>query len=84
MLEERAAQWKDEYIRQGVMIGEARGIYLALQEFLKIRFGSLPQSVSSHIERLSDSDSLRDLTLFAYRAESLQSILEQLKKMTTK
>ena len=30
MLEERAAQWKDEYIRQGVIIGqelgEARGI----------------------------------------------------------
>ena len=25
MLEERAAQWKDEYIRQGILIGEARG-----------------------------------------------------------
>ena len=24
MLEERAAQWKDEYIRQGILIGEAR------------------------------------------------------------
>ena len=25
MLEERAAQWKSEYINQGVVIGEARG-----------------------------------------------------------
>ena len=25
MLEERAAQWKEEYIRQGILIGEARG-----------------------------------------------------------
>ena len=25
MLEERAAQWKDEYIQQGMLIGEAKG-----------------------------------------------------------
>ena len=24
-MEERAVQWKDEYIRSGMMIGEARG-----------------------------------------------------------
>lgn len=88
MLEERAAQWKDEYIMlgrtEGIEIGEARGeargIGLALQDFLETRFGSLPQSVASYIASSSDSNALRKLTLFAYRAESLQAFMEQLKK----
>ncbi|RRD69213.1 MULTISPECIES: Rpn family recombination-promoting nuclease/putative transposase, partial [unclassified Desulfovibrio] len=53
MLEERAAQWKDEYIRQGVVIGKAEGkaegFGLALQDLLEARFGTLPQSVTSYI-----------------------------------
>ena len=100
MLEERAAQWKDEYIQQGIMIGEARGeargkaegkaegkvegIRLALQDLLEARFGRLPQSVTSHIASSSDSNILRRLTLFAYRAESLQAFIEQLKKDDSK
>ena len=48
MLEERAAQWKDEYIRQGVLIGkaegisigESRGLGLALRDLLEVRFGA--------------------------------------------
>ena len=55
MLEERVAQWKDEYIRQGVMIGKAegisigetRGLGLALRDLPEARFGILPQSVTS-------------------------------------
>ena len=50
MLEGCAAQWKDEYIRQGGMIGETRGesksIGLALRDLLEARFGTLPQSVT--------------------------------------
>ena len=84
MLEERAAQWKDEYIQQGVLIGEARGIGLALQDFLETRFGNLPQSVTSYIASCSDSNALRKLTLSAYRAESLQALIEQLKKNDNK
>ena len=84
MLEERAAQWKDDYIRQGVLMGlaegEARGIGLALRDFLEIRFGALPPSVTSSLAALSDADTLRGLTLSAYRAESLEAFLEQLKK----
>ena len=61
MLEERAAQWKDEYIQQGMLIGEAKGraegeakgrvegIGLALRDLLEARFGSLPQDVISSI-----------------------------------
>ena len=106
MLEERAAQWKDDYIRQGVLMGlaegrmeglaegrmegrveglaegevrgEARGIGLALRDFLEIRFGALPPSVTSSLAALSDADTLRGLTLSAYRAESLEAFLDLL------
>ena len=86
MLEERAAQWKDEYIRQGVVIGKAEGISigetrgfgLALQDLLEARFGTLPQSVISYIANSSDANALRKLTLFAYRAESLQAVVDRI------
>ena len=82
MLEERAAQWKDEYIRQGVVMGEARGeikgFGLALQDLLEARFGTLPQSVVSYIASSSDANALRKLTLFAYRAESLQAFVDRI------
>ena len=80
MLEERAAQWKNEYIRQGVMIGKAEGIGLALRDLLEARFGTLPQSVTSYIASASDSNALRKLTLSAYHAESLQAFIDQIKK----
>lgn len=92
MLEERAAQWKDEYIQQGMLIGEAKGraegeakgrvegIGLALRDLLEARFGSLPQDVISSITSSSDSEILRKLMLFAFHAESLQAFIDQLKK----
>ena len=94
MLEERAAQWKDEYIRQGVVIGKAegkaegisigetRGFGLALQDLLEARFGTLPQSVTSYIASSSDANALRKLTLFAYRAESLQAVVDRINNDT--
>ena len=94
MLEERAAQWKDDYIRQGVLMGlaegrmeglaegeargKAEGVGLALRDFLEIRFGALPPSVTPSLATLSDADTLRGLTLSAYRAESLEVFLELL------
>ena len=101
MLEERAAQWKDDYIRQGVLMGltegrmeglaegeakgraegKAEGFGLALQNLLEIRFGSLPPTLIPSLAGLSaDMDALRELTLSAYRAESLEAFIEQLKK----
>jgi len=88
MLEERAAQWKDDYIRQGVLIGETRGeargeirgIALALQDLLEARFGLLPPSVTSCIASSSDATALRKLTLAAYHAETLQDFIEQMQK----
>ena len=96
MLEERAAQWKEEYIRQGILIGEARGrtegeawgeargLGLALRDVLEFRFGRLPVSVSSRIAELSDAVVLRKLTLSAYQADSLQAFVDQLPKDDTK
>lgn len=84
MLEERAAQWKNEYIQQGVMIGKAEGkaegIGLALRDLLEARFGTLPPSVTSSIAGASDSNVLRKLTLAAYRAESLQAFMDSLNR----
>ena len=106
MLEERAAQWKDEYIRQGVVMGwaegkaegkaegraegraegkaegKAEGFGLALQDLLEARFGTLPQSVVSYIASSSDANALRKLTLFAYRAESLQAVVDRINNDT--
>ena len=95
MLEERAAQWKDEYIKQGVLIGraegraegkaegisigETRGLGLGLQDLLEDRFGTLPQFVTSYIAT-SDLATLRKLTLSAYHTESLHAFIEQIKK----
>lgn len=92
MLEERAAQWKDEYIRQGVLIGkaegisigESRGLGLALRDLLEVRFGMLPQSLTSYIASSTDSTALRKLMLSAYHAESLQAFIDQLKKDATR
>lgn len=88
MLEERAAQWKDVYImlgrNEGIEIGEARGeargIGLALRDFLETRFGSVPSAVASYIAETSDAGVLRSLTLSAYRAESLQAFVEALRQ----
>ena len=86
MLEERAAQWKNEYIRQGVILGRAEGINtgraegigLVLCDVLKARFGALPPSVTAFIASSSDSNALRKLTLSAYQPESLQAFIDQM------
>ncbi len=82
MLEERAAQWKDEYIRQGLVLGEASGelkrgraVLLAL---LRDRFGALPQEVESAVHVLDDADQLMELTLAVYRSNSLESFFSRL------
>ena len=82
MLEERAAQWKDEYIRQGLALGEASGelkrgraVLLAL---LRDRFGALPQEVESAVHVLDDADQLMELTLAVYRSNSLESFFSRL------
>ena len=94
MLEERAAQWKEEYIRQGVLLGraeglaegearglaegEARGRGLALRDLLEARFGPLPSSVASSLAGLSDAEELRRLMLSAVHAASLGAFMERI------
>ncbi|WP_298069554.1 hypothetical protein [uncultured Mailhella sp.] len=90
MLEERSAQWKDEYIQRGVLLGkaegisigeargESRGLGIALRDLLETRFGSLPSSVLDYIKNSSDVDTLRQLMRDAARAESLNAFMSQL------
>ena len=47
MLEERAAQWKNEYITLGRKEGEAKGLGRGVQLLLEARFGALPASVTT-------------------------------------
>ncbi|MFQ8890095.1 MAG: hypothetical protein ACLR7Z_18755, partial [Bilophila wadsworthia] len=69
MLEERASQWREELIHQGVLlgeargisIGEARGISLAVQDTLKDRFGNIPPAVETFLAAITDSATLRKL-----------------------
>ena len=89
MLAERVEQWKHDYIQQGVLLGEARGISIgeakgvgrALLNFLHIRFGLLPDEVIASIEGISDSQKLLDLSQVAYSAESLHTVVEVLEHM---
>ncbi len=86
MLEENMANWeenwKEQYIDQGRKEGRKEGFRLALRSLLEDRFGSLPDSVTSYIDKSSDSDALRKFALFAIQAESLQSVIDRIKVMT--
>ncbi len=66
--------WKEQYIDQG------RG--LLLRDLLEDRFGSLPDSVTSYIDKTSDSEALRKFALFATQAQSLQAVIDRIKVMT--
>ena len=59
MLEERAAQWKNEYITLGRKEGEAKGLGRGVQLLLEARFGALPASVTTYISSSSDSNTLQ-------------------------
>ena len=104
MLAERAPLWKQEYIHQGISIGEAKGrmegisigeargeargisigeangLAMALQDYLESRFGVLSQEVRSRIAENPDPQCLRELTRTAYRTDSFEVFLEELKK----
>ena len=89
MLEERASQWREELIHQGVLlgeargisIGEARGISLAVQDTLKDRFGNIPPAVETFLAAITDSATpLRKLPPLAYRAESMQAFMDGLRR----
>jgi len=80
MLAERALLWKQEYIQQGISIGETKGLAMALQDYLESRFGVLSQEILSGITANSDPQSLRELTRTAYRADSFDVFLQELKK----
>lgn len=80
MLMERAAQWKGEYIQQGVMIGEAKGVRLALFDLLESRFGILPEAVSSSVNAITDIQQLLSLNRSALQIASLEAFLEEVKK----
>ena len=68
MLEERAAQWKNEYITLGRKEGEAKGLGRGVQLLLEARFGALPASVTTYISSSSDSNTLQKMMLSAYHA----------------
>ena len=88
MLEERASQWREELIHQGVLlgeargisIGEARGISLAVRDTLEDRFGKIPPAVETFLAAITDSATLRKLLPLAYRAESMQAFMDGLRR----
>ena len=96
MLEERASQWREELIHQGVLlgeargisigeargisIGEARGISLAVRDTLEDRFGNIPPAVETFLAAITDSATLRKLLPLAYSAESMQAFMDGLRR----
>ena len=77
---EGRAEGRAEGRIEGITIGEAKGIRLALRDVLELRFGSLPPEVISAIESSTDPQALRQLTLSAFQAGSLDAFLELMKK----
>lgn len=84
MLAERAPMWRQEYIQEGMTVGHEKGLSdglaMALQDYLETRFGELSQELRSQIGLNTDAQSLRELTRSAYRAESLERFMDELKK----
>ena len=90
MLADRVAQWKDEYIRQGVLqgmsigreegmsIGREEGMLLMLRDLLESRLGALPEEVDAALRGLSDPEKLRGLMPAALHAVSYAEFLEAL------
>lgn len=69
---------------EGISIGEARGeskgVRLALLDLLEIRFGVLPDAISSAVSSITDTQKLRNLTRSALQTASLEAFLEEVKK----
>ena len=90
MLAERVTQWKDEYIRQGVVmgreegreeglsIGREEGLSLALHTLLQSRLGTMPENVRKALEGVSNTQRLCELTLVAARVASYEDFLASL------
>lgn len=92
MLAERALQWKDEYIRQGVLMGREEGLTLGREEgleqgltlglrtLLESRLGSLPPQVEASLAGFGDTRRLCTLTLAASRVASYEEFLEEIRR----
>lgn len=88
MLAERVTQWKDEYIRQGVVmgreegisIGESRGMMLILRDLLESRLGTPPPAVEEALTAITDSRKLRGLMRTALRAASYADFLDEVRR----
>ena len=84
MLAERALQWKDEYIRQGVLMGREegleQGLTFGLRTLLESRLGSLPPQVEASLAGIGDTRRLCTLTLAASRVASYKEFLEEIRR----
>ncbi len=69
--------------KEGMAEGRKEGVGLLLRDLLENRFGSLPDSVTSYIDKYSDSDALRKFALFATQAESLQAVIDRINVSNT-
>lgn len=97
MLAERVTQWKDEYIRQGVLMGREEGLTLGreegltvgreegmkllLRDLLESRLGTLPPDVDAALGALTDSEKLRRLMPAALHAASWADVLKALEQL---
>ncbi|WP_035257048.1 hypothetical protein, partial [Desulfatirhabdium butyrativorans] len=72
-------------IVQGMEMGRQEGMKIALQEticdVLKLRFGKVSKGVSSVIQKIQDSDTLKTLHQKAVFCESLKAFQAELKNV---
>ena len=67
--------------RQGLPQGKLQASRETLLDLLEDRFGSLPKSVSSHVEKEKDAQKLHRLILSVYRVGSLDAFVGKLGPM---
>ena len=68
-------------VRQGLSQGKLQASRETLLDLLEDRFGSLPKSVSSHVEKEKDAQKLHRLILSVYRVGSLDAFVGKLGPM---
>lgn len=68
-------------VRQGLPQGKLQASRETLLDLLEDRFGPLPKSVTSHVEKEKDAQKLRRLILSVYRVGSLDAFVGKLDPM---
>ena len=71
-METTAYQLRQEGKKQGIQIGEARGIQIVIQDILQERFGVIHPVLAEKVKTVKSTETLKGLYRQALKTESMQ------------